>query len=273
MNPYQSPERLPPGDKIPFRDGVATSKPKLQLVEWAAAGVLVVILAALWMNSVGSARSPGLRKNCRNQMKQIVIALHNYHDDFGRFPPAVVYDSYGRAAHSWRVLLLPYMDSGEIYHRYRFDEPWNGPNNRLLSDFIPDVYQCPAYKERFSAIPSVHPVVDRLTNYVLICGPDCLFDGDRAPQISSVTDGTASTIMLADVQDRAVHWMEPRDITPSELLTELRSTHSGRGEGHNRGMSVGFVDGSVRTILHDTPEAELEALTTICLSDSTEFDF
>ena len=42
--------------------------------------------------------------------------------------------------HSWRVLLLPYLDQLELYNAYRFDEPWDGPNNRLLADRMPRHY-------------------------------------------------------------------------------------------------------------------------------------
>jgi hypothetical protein len=51
------------------------------------------------------------------------LALRNYHDRYGRFPPAYVADEHGRPTHSWRVLLLPWLDHRAIYDRYRFDEP------------------------------------------------------------------------------------------------------------------------------------------------------
>jgi hypothetical protein len=71
-----------------------------------------------------------------NNLKQIGLALRNYHDAYGRFPPAYVADGHGPPMHSRRVLILPWLEKREIYDRYRFDEPWDGPNNRKPHDLV-----------------------------------------------------------------------------------------------------------------------------------------
>ena len=55
-----------------------------------------------------------------------------YEDEHGCFPPAYVADASGRPMHSWRVLILPYLDQQQLYDQYDFSEPWNGPNNQQL---------------------------------------------------------------------------------------------------------------------------------------------
>ena len=93
--------------------------------------------------SVKQAREAAQRSTCKNNLKQIGLALHNYHDRYQSFPPAFVADENGKPMHSWRVLLLPYLDQADLYARYNFNEPWNGPNNLKLGDEIPEVYGCP----------------------------------------------------------------------------------------------------------------------------------
>ena len=57
-----------------------------------------------------SGQEAGFQLLCRNNMKQIALALHHYHDAFGAFPPAYVPDEDGRPMHSWRVLILPFLE-------------------------------------------------------------------------------------------------------------------------------------------------------------------
>lgn len=83
------------------------------------------------------------RCQCANNVKQILIALHNCHDDHGSFPPAYVADESGRPIHSWRVLILPYMDRQDLYDQYDFHEPWNSPGNRELLATTGNPYHCP----------------------------------------------------------------------------------------------------------------------------------
>src|SRR5262245_23624397 len=65
-------------------------------------------------------------------LRQIGIAVHEYIDHWKCFPPAYLADAAGRPAHSWRVLLLPYLGYEELYKQYDFNEPWDGPNNSRL---------------------------------------------------------------------------------------------------------------------------------------------
>jgi translation elongation factor EF-Tu-like GTPase len=62
------------------------------------------------------------------------LAVANYHETYGCFPPAYVADRDGKPMHSWRVLILPFLEQQELYHAYNFAEPWDGPNNRKLME-------------------------------------------------------------------------------------------------------------------------------------------
>jgi Protein of unknown function (DUF1559) len=68
------------------------------------------------------------------------LAVANYHETYGCFPPAYVADRDGKPIHSWRVLILPFLEQQELYRAYNFDEPWNGPNNRKLASRVGKIY-------------------------------------------------------------------------------------------------------------------------------------
>ena len=102
---------------------------------------LVVILGCgcigLLLPAFSSAREAARRMQCLNNLKQIALALHNYHDVYGVFPPAYIPDAQGKPKHSWRVLILPFLEEQGTYEKYDFDEPWDGPNNRALLTSMP----------------------------------------------------------------------------------------------------------------------------------------
>lgn len=87
----------------------------------------------------------GWEQGCQANLRAIGLALQAYHADHGCYPPAYMADASGRPLHSWRVLILPYLGEPELFRAYRFDEPWDGPNNARLATWMPELYQCPAH--------------------------------------------------------------------------------------------------------------------------------
>ncbi len=73
------------------------------------------------------------RSECANHLRQIALALHDYHQVYGCLPPAHVDGPGGKPMHSWRVLILPFLHYDELYRQYDFAEPWDGPKNSLLA--------------------------------------------------------------------------------------------------------------------------------------------
>ena len=59
----------------------------------------------------------------------MVLALHNYHDTHGLYPPAVVYGDDDKPLYSWRVLILPFVEQDALYKEFHLDEPWDSPHN------------------------------------------------------------------------------------------------------------------------------------------------
>ena len=172
---------------------------------------------------------------CEKNMKQLLLAVHLYHDIHGCFPPAYIPDAHDLPKHSWRVLLLPHLGEDALYRRYRFDEPWNGPNNRQLADEMPEVFRCPLDSSKGFT-----------TSYVAVVGSETVWPGATSKGINDITDGTTCTIMLVESAGSGIHWMEPRDISFDAAIRKtnmpgqptIQSGHSAHGP------TLGFADGT-----------------------------
>jgi prepilin-type processing-associated H-X9-DG protein len=206
-------------------------------------------------------REPGLGDQAkliqsRNNLKQIGLAMHNFHDVYGRFPPAVVNGPDGKPWHSWRVFLLPFLEESETYNQYRFDEPWDGPNNRKLLSKMPKAYSDPIHGEN----------KDFYTHYVVPTGDDTIFSAEGAKMadkndksvlnggrgIQQITDGTSNTLLAVPATpDQKIPWMKPEDFEVGISIPDLGAKDSIPTPylmGDSRGAPVLFADGSVRTI-------------------------
>jgi hypothetical protein len=219
--------------------------------------LLLCVLAVGFVNAVWVAQEAAREASCRGRMAQLHVALASYEFANGHLPPAYILGPDGKPWHSWRVLVLPYFEQQEIYDQYRFDEPWNGPNNRKLADKIRlNIFQCPGGSETGRT---------QNTNYVGVVGNGTAFPGDKTTRFADFTDGKENTILLVEVADSGIHWMEPRDI-------ELDSLAIGKSSGalpaissaHPRGPAAVFADSIHAHRLSQTIQPDkLRALVTI----------
>src|SRR5262245_10301930 len=107
--------------------------------------ILLIGIAVFLFTAVRNARESAVETACRGTIYKPLLGLLMYHQVHGHLPPAYIVGPDGKPWHSWRVLILPYVFDREIYDRYHFDEPWNGPHNRLLADqIIVKQFQCPS---------------------------------------------------------------------------------------------------------------------------------
>jgi hypothetical protein len=170
-------------------------------------------------------------------LSKLGLALHNYHARYESFPPAYVKGKDGRPAHSWRVLLLPFLGRQDLYDAYHFDEPWDGPNNARLVEQMPNVFACPA---RRAAPPG-------RTSYVAVVGSQTMWPGDRAMRIHDVKDGLSLTILLLEMADADIPWTEPRDVLLREILPPGEEDVAPRyGSAHGASLTILLGDGNVR---------------------------
>ncbi len=186
-------------------------------------------------------------------IKQIAIALYLYHDTYGSFPPAYVADATGKPMHSWRVLILPFMELDSLYKSYNMAEPWDGPNNRKLLDQRPSVYHCPSRN-----------CGSTLTSYAMIVGPGTAFPGAGTTKLGDIRDGADRTIMIAEIANVDIAWTEPRDLdvrTMSWIIND--PSKPSISSFHSRAPTLLFADGSVRGFSTFPPPATLKAMATI----------
>src|SRR5437016_5175694 len=102
---------------------------------WLIALVLlvpVIGLPLLW-NEIQCHQDVAVGSTCSGHLSLLSVGLHNYHAGNGHFPPAYILGPDGKPWHSWRVLILPFIEQQRLYNEYNFDEPWDGPNNRKLA--------------------------------------------------------------------------------------------------------------------------------------------
>ena len=190
---------------------------------------VVVILGAvacclgLFLPIASPLGSPASRRlpPCMSHTRSIALALDAYDYQYGTLPPAYIADEAGQPMHSWRVLILPFLEEQVKYDQYRFDEPWNGPHNRQLLDPMPAAFACPSQ-------PKSH-----FTNYLAVVGPNTAWPGSTGRHLSTFSDGTSETIVVVEAGEPQVLWMEPRDLTYDEALKSLSGENgNSRHDGH-----------------------------------------
>jgi hypothetical protein len=212
------------------------------------------ILVALLLPAVQSAREAARRAQCTNNLKQIALAMHNYHDTYGSLPPAYIADESGRPMHSWRVLILPFLEQGALFAQYNFDEPWDSPENLALADLMPEVFRCPSDASS-GALE---------TGYAMIVGPGTLFDGADPARFQDITDGTSNTLLSVEAAGSGIHWMEPRDLDVEQLRLQINGPAGfGIRSHHPGGVEAAMCDGSVHFLSNSLDPKMLERLITI----------
>ena len=120
----------------PRKPTSSTSTVVIVILVFMVAGLLGCggILVALLLPAVSAAREAARRTQCMNHLKQVALALHNYHDVFQAFPPAYTVDEDGKPLHSWRTLILPYLEQAALYEQIDLSKPWDAPENRHLAN-------------------------------------------------------------------------------------------------------------------------------------------
>lgn len=179
------------------------------------------------------------------------MAVADYHDTHHHFPPPYVNGPDGKSWHSWRILILPYIEQKELYDAYNFDEPWDGPNNRKLAERMPQIFRFHGSEREGNTT----------TNYLAVVGEETIWPGDRKLSYSDITDGTSETILIVENHGAGIHWMEPRDLRLDEIDLHLNSPGGVSSPFDNPGVAM--ADGSARSFHAGLTPETLRALFTI----------
>jgi len=179
-----------------------------------------------------------------NNLKQVAIAVHNFHHTYNQFPigesPIIKYRD-GQPLLSWRVHLLPFVEGDGLYKQFNLDQPWDSPDNLKLLDQIPKVYQNLDYKGLGSH-----------TTVLAINGPGAVFNPGEKLHFRNVTDGTSQTVLVINAgPDKAVPWTKPQDLTyqPDAIVKSLGDV--------NDPFMVMFADGAIYPVRKTVDERTL----------------
>lgn len=225
-----------------------------QLLTWLTAGTgLFGLFAAGIAPGVWKVRIAAAQMSVSNNLKQIGLGIHNYHDSHNGLPPPAVYDPSGRPLLSWRVALLPHIEGGELYREFKLDEPWDSPHNVRLVEKMPKVYQHP----QASDAPPGHTHYRVFVTPPRAKGPAAAFrPGARGWGLSWISDGTSNTVLVVEARD-AVPWTKPDEL---EYTSDTPLPKLG---GHFPSVFfAAMADGSVRRFPTNLPEKTLRALIT-----------
>ena len=195
------------------------------LIELLVVIAIIAILIALLLPAVQQAREAARRTQCKNHLKQLGLALHNYHDTFLVFPPAQIRGYNGTNevgnAFSWGAMILPYMDQAPLYNQFNFSVPmFEGVNKTVILGLssIPNTI-CPSDANR-TKTRNVHGTTN--TNYMAsmpntsyfgstgalnswsdnanvdLAGGFFTIDPSPPTGIARISDGTSNTIAIGE---------------------------------------------------------------------------
>jgi len=204
-------------------------------------GLLLALLLPAWQAAQEAAR----RSQSSNNLKQIGLALHNYHDTYGTFPPAVVTDADGKPLYSGRVLLLPFIEQKPLYDQFDLSQAWDSPRNRSFSETALQVFMDPSSQDQTPG----------KTDYLFVTGAGTIFEAGKAHKIREIADGTSNTLMLVEVRGSSTHWAEPRDLDLSQPMALPQGNHP------NINLAA-FADGSVRALSKNVNPTVIRQLST-----------
>ncbi|HEY3964713.1 MAG TPA: DUF1559 domain-containing protein [Planctomycetaceae bacterium] len=221
------------------------------------------VLVALMLPSVQRGREVPRRSQCRNNLRQIARALLSYEYQHHALPPAYTVDVDGKPLHSWRTLILPYLDHAPLYNSIDLSKPWDDPANEAAFNTHVAVFDCPSDSGLRDPTTSSGP--RNYTTYLASVGPNACFRLTEPRLLSEITDGTPNTLMLIEVaSDQAVPWMSPQDADEAMIMSipaHPKLTHTG-------GTHAALCDGSVQFLSNAMPAATRRALISIAGKDT-----
>lgn len=224
------------------------------LIELIVAVIIIGVLVALLLPAVQQPRGHARRGYCRNSLKQIGLALHNYHNAYGSLPPAYTVDEDGNRLHSWRTLILPFLDQAPLYEQMDLTKPWDDPVNAVALETSIITYLCPG-----SDIPQNH------TTYVGMVGEERAFAPTEGRTFQEFRDGTSNTVIVAEtLKGAAIHWMSPYD----DQFDVLNSLNLDAETYHKAGIHILFADGRAWFLSAKMDKKTRNAISTIAGNDN-----
>ena len=243
------------------------------LIELLVVIAIIAVLIGLLLPAVQKVREAAARTTCQNNLKQVGLALHNYHDVLGRFPPAAEWDGNADVlacvnAINAFAILMPYYEQGALGNKWDYKVNHNHANNAVAAGTPLKLMTCPARRTptkngAFAASDYALSAGTGNVNSDLPADLKGVFNTNSRTRIGDVPDGTSNTFAIgekfvnpadiANTDGPAYRWgfhsvrntVSPMNAAP---LTAWGNTDATFGSKHTDGSNFVFVDGAVRFI-------------------------
>ncbi|HEX5103762.1 MAG TPA: DUF1559 domain-containing protein [Pirellulaceae bacterium] len=193
------------------------------LVELLVVIAMIGLLVALVLPAVQMAREASRRASCQNNLRQLGISLHNYHDVLQQLPPARI----ASPAHNWMALTLPFIEEKNVQDIYRYDTDWNAPENQAAIALHIGILTCPSAAGgpkrrdefatgRFAAVTDyatpagVNAIVYSANGLTQPGDLRGVINGSQGISLLEIRDGTAHTIIVIEDSGRPAFWLKGR---------------------------------------------------------------
>ena len=223
----------------------------LTLIELLVVIAILAILIGMLLPAVQKVREAAGRLSCSNNLKQLSLALHNFHDAHGKFPPGQVQGPYPEAGvfwpvnHGWAVFILPDLEQQPLYNAYHWDQALAARANQPVVAHPLKNFWCPTAPEqdRYDYTHGLFPSYGgkgACGDYAPTWGVDAaLATGDNrgvlAPncmtRLTDIQDGASSTILLTEDAGRPRLWQAGK-AGPDQAVT------GGPWAGFNTGITL-----------------------------------
>ena len=244
--------------------------------------VVLLLVAGLGLRAIVKVQEAAARTSCSNNLKQIGLALLNYHDTMNRFPAAAMPNPAlaPESRLSWIVSIVPYAEADRIYSKMAREKGWDAEENRFAALQRMAYLRCPSYPEG----PPVSTVVPAHYLGPAGIGPDAVslpagapgagfFGYERKLTLADLQRPAADVLMVIETCNAGGAWTAAGPPTVRGLDRD-RPPYLGAdgpfGGNHPGGANAAFADGSVRFLSDQMSPREFEALVTIKADKTAE---
>lgn len=251
-------------------------RPGFTIVELLVVMAIITILLGLLLPAVQAVREASRRMQCQNNLKQIGIALHNYHAAFRKLPPGGIEvrpQVRGGKQLAWSAFVLPFLEESAIYSRVDFSYAFDHPVNEAAAITPIETYLCPS-------TPRLTPLTKGrgATDYGGIYGerivstnnpPRGVMIHDRAIRFRDITDGTSRTLAVSeDAEFPDGQWINAKNLFDQAFsINRAPKFENDMRSMHPQGVNGLFADGSVEFL---NENINLELLAALCTRNGNE---
>jgi prepilin-type N-terminal cleavage/methylation domain-containing protein len=226
------------------------------LIELLVVCAIIGLLVALLLPAVQSAREAARRTQCRNNLHQIGLALHNYESSYRRLPPGLIGDSATLSVtnplHTWQTQILPQLEQAVLQSNYDFNVPFNHAGNAAVVATKLPVYLCPSLPDNLVS-DLYGPTHYAGNGGTEIAMNDGVFFSWTALSVSALVDGMSSTIAVGEVSENIGGWAQGTlvgagngsGLSQIQLAFQMGGNGNGNnGSGNGNGGSTGTGNGN-----------------------------